>query len=262
MHGLQQTLRQTYQTMFSLPVLIIWTAGWVIGAVAGPFGTFETMQMLPRMLYWVAISGFSIVFGYLGFGIAIWQAGRSNLPRQAWLGALLSTLLVAPVVWAVTALSELTGNGTNPGIWAVMFDTALLCSTVAVLRLLLQRLLAGHAPKDQQQVCPRLISRLPAPVRGPVLRLSAADHVVQVVTDNGSCDLRMRFSDAINEMDGITGCCTHRSHWVAEAAICGARREAGRWVIELRNGDTVPVSRKYQPDLEKAGLLKAGLLKA
>jgi DNA-binding LytR/AlgR family response regulator len=94
-------------------------------------------------------------------------------------------------------------------------------------------------------------------MRGEILRLSAADHVVRVVTDKGVTDLRMRFGDAVNEMAGVEGCFTHRSQWVAVAAIAEARREAGRWVIVLCNGDEVPVSRKNQPALNEAGLLKA-----
>lgn len=102
MKGLPQTLRHTYRTMFSRPVLFIWAASWLVAAVAGPFGTYETMPSLPRTIYWIAISSASILFGYLGFGITIWLAGEENHPRQAWVGALVSSALVGPVVWAVT----------------------------------------------------------------------------------------------------------------------------------------------------------------
>ncbi len=256
MGGLLQTLRQTYRTMISRPVLFMWLAGWLIAAVAGPFGTYETMTLLPRALYWITISSVSILLGYLGFGVAIWLVGQDNHPRQAWVGALVSTSLVGPAVWGVTLLSEKLGTGAAPGFWTMVFYAALLCTTVAVLRLLLQEVLfQEQAPPPHLDVEAALLRRLPDDMRGRILRLSAADHVVRVVTDKGETDLRMRFSDAVNEMDGVEGYCTHRSHWVAVVAVTGARREAGRWVIELCNGDAVPVSRKYQPELEVAGLL-------
>lgn len=258
MHGLLQTLRHTYRAMLSRPVLFMWLAGWLVAAVAGPFGTYETMTLGPRALYWIAITSTSILLGYLGFGIAVWLAGEHNLPRQAWVGALISSWLVGPVIWGVTSLFEWAGTGGNPGFWKMLFYAALICTTVAVLRLFLQEFLGAHAPPEQPVVVePALSKRLPADVQGQILRLSAADHVVRVVTTKGETGLRMRFGDAVNEMDGVEGYCTHRSHWVAVEAIAGARREAGRWVITLKNGDEVPVSRKYQPDLEAAGLLQA-----
>ena len=125
MKGLPQTLRHTYRTMFSRPVLFIWAASWLVAAVAGPFGTYETMPSLPRTIYWIAISSTSILIVYLGFGITIWLAGEENHPRQAWVGALVSSALVGPVVWAVTYLAEMLGTGVNPGFWT-MLSTPLL----------------------------------------------------------------------------------------------------------------------------------------
>lgn len=154
-------------------------------------------------------------------------------------------------------MAEMLGTGVNPGFWTMLFYAALICTTVAVLRLFLQEVLGRRDVPEQPVLMEAvLLKRLPAEARSRILRLSAADHVVRVVTDKGETELRMRFSDAVNEMDGVEGYCTHRSHWVAVEAISGTRREAGRWVVELCNGDEVPVSRKYQPDLEAAGLLK------
>ena len=67
--------------------------------------------------------------------------------------------------------------------------------------------------------------------------------------------IRLRFGDAIEEMDPVDGFCTHRSHWVARQAVSGAERERGKIFLRLENGDRVPVSRTYMPDLEEAGLL-------
>jgi DNA-binding LytR/AlgR family response regulator len=61
--------------------------------------------------------------------------------------------------------------------------------------------------------------------------------------------------DAIDEMEPVKGICTHRSHWVALGAIKRVEREGARLFVVLRNGDRVPVSRKYRPRLEQAGLI-------
>lgn len=100
----------------------------------------------------------------------------------------------------------------------------------------------------------RLAERLPSP-GAQILRLTVEDHFVDVVTSEGTERLRMRFADAVAEMEPIVGHITHRSHWVSADSIDRAERKAGRWVLRLVNGDTVPVSRGCQPALIEAGII-------
>ena len=102
---------------------------------------------------------------------------------------------------------------------------------------------------------PRLLDRLPEDVAGEVFRLSGRDHHVEVVTATGTATVRMRFSDAIAEMEPVRGHCAHRSHWVSEAAIRDVERDGAKIFLRLVNDDQVPVSRKYKPHLEDAGIL-------
>jgi DNA-binding LytR/AlgR family response regulator len=86
--------------------------------------------------------------------------------------------------------------------------------------------------------------------------LTAKNHYVEVVTDKGSTTIRMRLADAIDEMEPVEGYCVHRSHWVARSAINAVEREnAQKIFVLLSNGDRIPVSRKYRPNLEKTGLV-------
>ncbi|GHG84147.1 hypothetical protein GCM10010961_09900 [Pseudodonghicola xiamenensis] len=101
----------------------------------------------------------------------------------------------------------------------------------------------------------RLLRRLPEDFPGPILRLSAEDHFVEVASASGCERLRMRLADAIDEMDTVEGQSVHRSHWVARDAIDGVEREGARIFLRLSNGDRVPVSRTYKPKLEEAGIL-------
>ncbi|MDK3017139.1 LytTR family DNA-binding domain-containing protein [Pseudodonghicola flavimaris] len=110
-------------------------------------------------------------------------------------------------------------------------------------------------PEEMAPPPPRLMRRLPETFAGPILRLSSEDHFVDVVGAEGHHRLRMRLTDAIDEMDTVDGYCSHRSHWVARVAIEGVEREGGRIFLRLVNGDRVPVSRTYKPDLEAAGIL-------
>ena len=63
----------------------------------------------------------------------------------------------------------------------------------------------------------------------------------------------LRLSDAIAELDGLEGAQTHRSWWVARAAIADAKRGDGRAVIALPDGAEAPVSRTHVKTLRAAG---------
>ena len=56
-------------------------------------------------------------------------------------------------------------------------------------------------------------------------------------------------------MEPISGHCTHRSHWVTDAAILEIQKNNGKTYLRLRNDDLVPVSRKYKPKLEEDGVI-------
>lgn len=98
----------------------------------------------------------------------------------------------------------------------------------------------------------RLLRRLDADASGPLIRLEALDHFVTAVTARGHYQLRMRFADAVAELDPALGLVTHRSHWVALDAVTDAARVRGRWILTMSDGAQVPVSRKFQPDVEQA----------
>ena len=52
---------------------------------------------------------------------------------------------------------------------------------------------------------------------------------------------------------------THRSHWVATAAVIGAERDKGRLFLNVTCGTTIPVSRKHMPAVEAQVLPALGL---
>lgn len=65
----------------------------------------------------------------------------------------------------------------------------------------------------------------------------------------------MRMRDAVAELDGLEGMQTHRSWWVARAAVEGSERENGALRLKLRNGLIVPVARATAPEVKAAGWL-------
>jgi DNA-binding LytR/AlgR family response regulator len=100
----------------------------------------------------------------------------------------------------------------------------------------------------------RFIERLPLHLRGArLIAVQAEDHYLRVHTDRGSDLILMRLSDAVCELEGLEGAQTHRSWWVAKAAVRGASRGDGRATLELEGGLIAPVSRSYAGRLRETG---------
>ena len=100
-----------------------------------------------------------------------------------------------------------------------------------------------------------MLRRIPNALDDTVLHLSVQDHFADITTGAETVSVRMRFRDALDELDGLQGMRVHRSHWVAKSAIDGVEKEQARLFLKLVNGTRVPVSRNYRPVLEDAGLI-------
>jgi DNA-binding LytR/AlgR family response regulator len=83
--------------------------------------------------------------------------------------------------------------------------------------------------------------------------VEAEDHYLRLHTSRGQDLILMRLSDAVAELEGIEGAQTHRSWWVAKAAVEAARRGDGRATLQVKGGVEAPVSRAYAKALREAG---------
>lgn len=241
---------------FNLSILILVS---FLGATMGPFGTYEAHSFLHRLIYWSAVSFSSILIGS-----ACYRASRRCAPesrpaiRDLFMVAL-TVLCFTPPLWLLTRYFAVREPQIAPSFLSMCYYVAAITLCICILR----RVIPGLEPVGYfgvrtlpQQPNPRLARRLPPDFEGPILRLCARDHFVDVVSASGIESIRMRLADAIDEMDTIVGHCTHRSHWVVQDAIVGAERSSGKIFLKLTNGDHVPVSRKYRPELEESGILR------
>ena len=223
----------------------------VIGLL-GPFGTFAVFAPLERHLYWALVVFGTTLTGHGAFAIAGYWGARHGWPMSAHLaaGAVLGAVPVAAVVLLIG-----TGFGFTPGVAAagqVYLQCAAILSSIAVAGVLL-----GHPrpPDTAEAQRPALLDRLPGARRGRLLRLSAQDHYVEVVTDRGNALVQMRLRDAIAETSPEPGAQIHRSHWVALSAVTGRCTADGRRGIRLTDGSFVPVGRTFRESASRAGIL-------
>jgi len=230
--------------------LVIWALATVLSTVAGPFGTLEALGLGARAVYWGGVVGVSVAGGVLS-----WRLGQTHGP--VW----------RLTIWAfyVVALAGLV-HGLNTALfdaWQGGGRFAYLLGIIAVTFAVVQGLIAlvrhtRDAPEDMTDaVDPQtlFLRRIPIEKRGELVRLEAQDHYLNVVTDNGQALILMRLQDAIDALKGAKGLRVHRSHWVMVPAVRGHQRDKGRDFLELKNGDTVPVSRSFRADAQAAGLI-------
>ena len=102
----------------------------------------------------------------------------------------------------------------------------------------------------------KILNRLPENLQNSELyALSADDHYVRVYTSQGNNLILMRLSDAIAEAGTFEGMQTHRSWWVAKAAIDKINPKGRTAEIILKNQIVVPISRNALKPLREAGWL-------
>lgn len=92
---------------------------------------------------------------------------------------------------------------------------------------------------------------LPANIRGNIISLSAKDHYVRIITDKGEHMVRMSMKDTISLLPPESGMLVHRSHWVSYNAMFSLSKNAERFLLKLRNGTQIPVSKVNVPKVKK-----------
>ena len=248
-----------------------WTAGFArlagvsVGvalflALSGAFG-MDPVPLWKRLAWWLGLLMLGSALSLAGQG---WIARRARGRRLAAAGGLAVglTVLMTPVVFAATRL-VFGGGWTWRELAGLVPPVAVVCAAMTVLNVLTLRARGtGEAAPASEAAPPASVPpepsvfmrRLPLRLRGAELyAVEAEDHYLRVHTDRGSDLLLMRLADALDELGPIEGARTHRSWWVARAAVTTARRGDGRATLVLKDGAEAPVSRSYAPALREAG---------
>ena len=238
----------------------------------GPFGTWASLTVSDRLLFWTMAVGANWLAGNIVFGVTI-RVFRTRM-WPTWAGFVLAGLVTAlpgtGIVWLVVAIyldyqpSDISGV---IRLYAQVFVLHLVIGSLVfhlIDRTLRQRntSVESSPPGGRVDIAPNteseaaLLARLPARSRAELLHLRMQDHYVEVHTAAGSELLLLRFRDALREVEDVNGLQVHRSHWVARDAVVGVeRRGGGRIILRLVNGSKVPVSRSFAPVLKAQGWL-------
>jgi hypothetical protein len=224
--------------------------------VLGPFGSYLSGSWPVRTAYWVAC----LWAGWLAFGVSLpmlkrWAAGRGI---SAWLWA-------PPAVAVLTLLPAVFSRALAAGLWPAAgvigwlewYGQCLVISALATLGMLWAARSQATIPSapDTSSADPR--DRLPPRLGRTVLCLQMEDHYVRVHTPHGSALVLMSLSQAMAGLKDVEGVQTHRSWWVARAAIAGVVEDGRKLRLRLTGGLEAPVSRARIGALREDGWLAA-----
>lgn len=238
--------------------LAVATALGVLLGLAGPFGSYMNGAAPMRVLYWVA----SLWVGWVLFGLTLpllaSAAERRGLSPWLWAPAAV-VLLAAPMTLASRGLARIVWGRTFDVGVLEWYGQSLIVSAVATgaVLWLLSRPSAG-AEREASAAAPLSADprdRLPPRLGREVLCLQMEDHYVRVHTPEGSHLVLMSLSQAMAGLAGVEGRRTHRSWWVARAAVVGVVEDGRKLSLKLKGGLTAPVSRARVAELRAEGWL-------
>ncbi len=237
-------------------VPISWLVVTIVVALAGPFGTFATLDLAFRFVYWGAMVATTI-------GLVVGLRVFWRLAVNSQVGWVEDILVVGSLGLIVGQVVELVNGYLWPGedlvsAFFVSMLAFLISGSCCAIRRVLQNQHLVAEPTFTQNTRDRLLDRLDLPETARLQRISSDNHHIRIVTsDGGEHRILMRLRDAVAEIDVEPGMCVHRSHWVAEAAISRVVESGGREAVELPCGNTLPIGPKYRSNLVDAGMINA-----
>ncbi len=104
-------------------------------------------------------------------------------------------------------------------------------------------------PQEPEEL-PGLLLACQPPVRGDILAAEAQEHYVKIKATGQSGMALYRFGDAVRDLSRYQGMQVHRSHWVSDKAVVAVIGKRGSLKIELSDGEVIPVSRRYELEVE------------
>jgi len=234
----------------------------VVLAVIGPFGTYNTLGLGARLIYFGLIGVLTWVLVML---LAAWFGILEPLDRwpvyarMTLVGLLAAVPSTAGVILVHGWLSWPIPWRAYPNIYP---DNAFFTVVIAVvIGLAMEQRLRAQADAERARVAerpeagPDFFRRIPPALGHDLLALEMEDHYLRIHTAVGSDLVLLRLRDALGELGPKRGRQVHRSWWVADGAVTSSERTGARTLLVLRNGLKVPVSKSFRDQAREMGWL-------
>ena len=233
----------------------------VVMGVTGPFGTYGTIGLGARLVY------FSVVGLVTWLVVALLAAWFGQLePINRWpvyvRMAVIGLLAAIPSTATVIIVHSWLARPIPWRAYAEIYpDNAFLTVVISVLiGLGVEQQLRARADAERSRVAelpqagPDFFRRIPPALGHDLMALEMEDHYLRIHTAVGSDLILLRLRDAMAELGPKRGRQVHRSWWVAEGAVASTEKGA-RPLLVLRNGLKVPVSKSFRDEAKEMAWL-------
>ncbi|WP_300010414.1 LytTR family DNA-binding domain-containing protein [uncultured Roseobacter sp.] len=215
----------------------------------GPFGTFDSLVLGVRLVYWTMVSLGSFWLGFLTSMTCASHAEDWDLsPRvSVVLGGMIAGV---PIALFVAALD--VAFFAEPFLSSVRMLTPYASFVAVIVGLIYEGF--GTAARHKTKVTDagqNWLNKLPAEVGREILWLQAQDHYVLARTRLGETLIRGSLSEADAALRGY-GLRVHRSWWVAQDQMDRLTHSGGAGKLFLKNGEAVPVGRAFRKEVRAA----------
>lgn len=217
--------------------------------LAGPFDSFGTMSLAERTFYWalVVIGSFAVgLFVSMLTTVTVEGAGLPA-PVALLLGSLVAALPIAAYNGFVQAAFFRSGL---PAEFIEVLPYALVISVIVAFTYRYARgdepEPAALGPGEGARVSSAVLDKLPQRIGKDVICVQAQDHYVKVTTPLGSALVLIKLGHAERDLAALDGLRVHRSWWVRKRHAKRLVRADGKLFVEMTDGATVPVGRKYR----------------
>ena len=249
-HNLQLALREWVEHFNQRTVFVVLFGVALVLGVSGPFGTSQTIQLLPRLLYWGGSSIATYGLGSYAAFLAQQIYPHQTVARHAT-AILIGALAITVFLYIFSGLFSIRMPKTPLGMLTLFAQTSLIVATVnGVLAFY-----SNNKKPSQRIETVHVLQRLPIEKRGELISMTVMDHYVEVTTTRGKHLILMQFNDAITEIPPHLGLQIHRSYWVASDQVQAHRRDGKQLLLITTAQDALPVSRRYRKVVFMAGLL-------
>jgi DNA-binding LytR/AlgR family response regulator len=203
-----------------------------------------------------------MLVGFLSAGLIIpWVFNRWLPNRHTAIQLLVVVIIISfPVTLVLAAFDNEHGSDWSAYVWLLQYRYVIVISAILMFGgyAVLSALGFFDVNSDKQQTTEenkaphvlspesKILKRLPNRYhQAELYAIASEDHYLRIFTDQGEELILMRLSDALLELELAKGMQTHRSWWVAHAAIADMRRTQGKLTLLLKSGLIVPVSRSF-----------------
>jgi len=249
---MKEVLRELSGSVFARVRLIVWAAVTVICVLSGPFRSAELLILPERISFWGMITAIAIIWANV-----VLLASKKLIPQPnklvaSGLESIVFGLGFALVLKALISTFYPLPKDVFAPIWYLFAQAVVFYLAVAAVKYIISREKLPEVQTPLQD--PTFLKRLPDELGKSLMRVSGQNHHIEVQTEAGQDRILMRFTDALDELEGLGGMRVHRSHWVCQSAVVGAVQENGKVILTLKGGTQVPVSRSYRDAALEAGL--------